>query len=231
MCPRACVPSVTREARGRPAVLSRPRRRGHEALSAVNVAPVDSALSAQRGFHTHTHTHTAPGRRPWTRERLASEPRLPVPSASPPRRRRLEAAAHVGGRPAASRPRPPSGPCHSSIQIATPLPHTARSPPGSRLVSHHGLDPRALRFGCWSPELWPRGETPPVLTPLCIRPPRGHTRPRTRKLCVERLGPRITPRRRAAPSQDLAWVRNDCPRGRALTGRCGWRSARTRQTS
>lgn len=153
----------------------------------------------------------------------------------PPRRRRLEAAAHVGGCPAASRPRPPSGPCHSSIQIATPLPHTARSPPGSRLVSHHGPDPRALRFGCWSPELWPRGETPPVLTPLCIRPPRGHTRPRTRKLCVERLGPRITPRRRAAPSQDLAWVRNDCPRGRALTGRWGWRSAltntRTRQTS
>lgn len=214
---------------------------GSEAISVVNVAPVDSALSAQRGFHTHTHrrgvshTHTAPGRRPWTRERLASEPRLPVPSASPPRRRRLEAAAHVGGCPAASRPRPPSGPCHSSIQIATPLPHTARSPPGSRLVSHHGLDPRALRFGCWSPELWPRGETPPVLTPLCIRPPRGHTRPRTRKLCVKRLGPRITPRRRAAPSQDLAWVRNDCPRGRALTGRRGWRSAltntRTRQTS
>lgn len=65
MCPRACVPSVTREARGRLAVLSRPRRRGWaEAVSVVNVAPVDSALSAQRGFHTHaqtwrvSHTHT-----------------------------------------------------------------------------------------------------------------------------------------------------------------------------
>lgn len=136
-------------------------KRGTRGLGPVNTAWVP-------------HTHTAPGRRPWTRERLASEPRLPVPSASPPRRRRLEAAAHVGGCPAASRPRPPSGPCHSSIQIATPLPHTARSPPGSRLVSHHGPDPRALRFGCWSPELWPRGETPPVLT---------HTAPDPEALC------------------------------------------------
>lgn len=77
MCPRACVPSVTREARGRLAVLSRPRRRGRaaragqgrEAISVVNVAPVDSALSTQRGFHTHTltwrvsHTHS-PGQAP-----------------------------------------------------------------------------------------------------------------------------------------------------------------------
>lgn len=118
------------------------------------------------------------------------------------------------GRPAARGPHPLSGLSHGFIQMAASPPHT-----GSQSTRHtarrHCPGPCALQLGCWSSEPWPqRGNT------ACSKPPHsppGHRMgadgPRTRKFCVEHPGPRITPGRRAATSQDPAWVRNNCRGG------------------